>query len=41
MLHSMRLEFKHPVTKKQMKLEAKIPEYFEKVLEELEREKNK
>lgn len=41
MLHSMRLEFEHPVTKKKMKLEAKIPEYFEKVLEELEREKHK
>lgn len=41
MLHSMRLEFKHPVTKKQMKLEAKIPEYFEKVLEQLEREKHR
>ncbi len=37
MLHSMRLEFKHPITGKEMKLEAKIPEYFEKVLEELER----
>ncbi len=41
MLHSMGLEFKHPVTKKQMKLEAKIPEYFEKVLEQLEREKHR
>ena len=41
MLHSKRLEFKHPVTKKQMKLEAKIPEYFEKVLEQLEREKHR
>lgn len=40
MLHSMRLEFKHPTTKKEMKLEAPIPAYFEKVLEELEREKN-
>lgn len=35
MLHSMRLEFKHPVTGKEMKLEAKIPEYFENVLKEL------
>lgn len=41
MLHSMRLEFEHPVSKKQMKLEAKIPEYFEKVLEELERQKHR
>ena len=35
MLHSMRLEFKHPVTGKEMKLEAPIPEYFENVLKEL------
>ncbi len=35
MLHSMRLEFKHPVNGKDMKLEAKIPEYFENVLKEL------
>lgn len=41
MLHSMKLEFKHPTTGKEMKLEAKLPEYFEKVLEELEREKNR
>lgn len=41
MLHSMKLEFKHPITGKEMKLEAKIPEYFEKVLKELESEKIK
>jgi len=35
MLHSWKLEFKHPITKKEMKLEAKIPEYFEKVINEL------
>jgi 23S rRNA pseudouridine1911/1915/1917 synthase len=40
MLHSMKLEFKHPTTGKNMKLEAKLPEYFEEVLKELEREKN-
>jgi 23S rRNA pseudouridine1911/1915/1917 synthase len=40
MLHSMRLEFKHPTTNKVMQLEAKLPEYFEEVLKELEREKN-
>ena len=40
MLHSMRLEFKHPISGKEMRLEAKLPEYFEKVLKELEREKN-
>ena len=35
MLHSMKLEFKHPITGKEMKLEAPIPEYFENVLNEL------
>ncbi len=35
MLHSYRLEFVHPVTKKEMKLEGKMPEYFENVLLEL------
>lgn len=31
-LHAKRLEFKHPITGKEMKLEAKLPEYFEKIL---------
>ena len=35
MLHSQKLEFKHPITGKQMKLEAPLPEYFEEVLEKL------
>lgn len=35
MLHSMKLEFKHPTTGKEVKLEAPIPEYFENVLNEL------
>lgn len=35
MLHSYRLEFKHPISGKEMKLEAKLPEYFEEVLENL------
>jgi len=35
MLHSEKLEFEHPITKKQMKLEAKLPEYFEEVLDNL------
>ena len=37
MLHSKILEFKHPVTEKQMHLEAKLPEYFEKILIELDK----
>lgn len=35
MLHSSKLEFKHPITGKEMSLEAKLPEYFEDVLESL------
>ena len=35
MLHAKSLEFKHPVTGKEMKLEAPLPEYFEEVLNKL------
>ena len=35
MLHAKSLEFKHPTTGKTMKLEAPLPEYFTKVLNEL------
>lgn len=35
MLHAKFLEFKHPITGKEMKLEAPLPEYFEEVLEKL------
>ena len=35
MLHSFKLEFKHPRTNKTMCLEANLPEYFEEVLEKL------
>lgn len=35
MLHSSKLEFIHPTNGKKMKLEAKLPEYFENVLKEL------
>lgn len=38
MLHAKSLEFKHPTTGKVLKLEAPIPEYFEKVLNKLEEE---
>ena len=34
-LHAKVLEFKHPITGKQMNLEAPLPEYFENVLEQL------
>ncbi len=38
MLHSSKLEFIHPVTGQSMKLEAKLPAYFEKILRQLEKE---
>ena len=39
-LHAKSLDFKHPITNEDIHLEAKIPQYFEKILEELkEREK--
>lgn len=38
MLHSMKLEFKHPTTNKEMKLEAPIPNYFKEVLNILDKE---
>lgn len=36
MLHAKSLEFTHPTTSKRMKIEAPIPEYFEKTLQTLE-----
>lgn len=35
MLHAYKLKFKHPITEKQMELEAPIPEYFENIVKEL------
>jgi 23S rRNA pseudouridine1911/1915/1917 synthase len=35
MLHSFKLEFKHPITGKEMLLEAPLPQYFEDVLNTL------
>ena len=35
-LHAKRLEFKHPITQKEMKLEAPLPEYFEEILKKLD-----
>ena len=37
MLHSSRLEFVHPITGKEMKLEAPLPEYFRDVLREIKK----
>lgn len=38
MLHSYKLEFKHPRTGKVLKLEAKLPKYFKDILEKLDKE---
>ena len=38
-LHAKRLEFKHPISGKEMILEAPLPEYFENVISFLESEK--
>ena len=37
-LHAWKLEFKHPITGKEIGLEAEIPEYFKKIIKELEEE---
>ena len=36
-LHAKKLEFTHPITEKEINLEAPLPEYFEKIIEELEK----
>lgn len=38
MLHAQKLNFKHPITGKQMSLEAPLPQYFKEVLSKLEQE---
>ena len=35
MLHAYKLSFKHPITKKEMTLEASLPDYFEEILNKL------
>lgn len=35
-LHAKKLEFKHPITGKEMQLETELPEYFTKVIQQLE-----
>ncbi len=37
MLHAKYLKFSHPVTGKELELEAPLPEYFEKVLKQLDK----
>lgn len=41
MLHAKSLDFKHPITGKEMHLEAPLPEYFEEVLKELKNKRIK
>ncbi len=36
-LHAQKLEFKHPITGQQMKLEAPLPDYLKEILEQLEK----
>jgi 23S rRNA pseudouridine1911/1915/1917 synthase len=36
MLHAKKIKFKHPETNKEMELTAKLPEYFQKILDDLE-----
>lgn len=36
-LHAKRLEFTHPITGKEMKLEAPLPKYFKNIIEHLEK----
>ena len=35
-LHAKSLDFKHPITEKEMHIEAELPKYFQKILEELD-----
>lgn len=37
-LHAAKLEFKHPITGKEMKLEAELPKYFKDTINELDKE---
>ena len=36
-LHAKELEFKHPITGKEMKLEAELPQYFNEILQQLDK----
>ena len=36
-LHAKSLEFKHPITKKEMKLEAPLPKYFQDIINKLDK----
>ena len=36
-LHAKKLEFRHPITDKEMKLEAELPEYFQQIIQALDK----
>jgi len=36
-LHAKQLEFRHPITEKEMKCQAPLPEYFEQILQKLDK----
>ena len=38
MLHSQKLRFKHPINGREMYLEAKLPAYFEEIIQKLDNE---
>jgi len=40
-LHAKSLKFRHPITNKEMFLEAKIPDYLKNIIEDMEQEGNK
>lgn len=40
-LHAKSLKFRHPVTEKEMKIEAPLPEYFMEILKDLKEMRNK
>lgn len=39
MLHAWKIKFMHPITGKEMEIEAPLPPYFKDVLEKLKEEK--
>lgn len=41
MLHAKSIEFVHPVSGEKLKIEAPLPNYFQEVLESLEKEEMK
>ena len=40
-LHAKSLKFKHPITKKEMFLEAELPEYFKELINNLQNDNKK